>query len=83
MTGLASDLDALNKMIVEGIQELREKNPEHELMEWAEPMLGERQFTEAEWETFFARFAKEEGTTVLQSDLNYLSALDQALGRKQ
>ena len=83
MTGLAADLDALARMIDDAIDELRKKDPEHELLKFAEPVQNERRFTDDEWVEYVGLFAKEEGTTVMQSELNYLFALEVALGKRE
>jgi len=83
MTSLAADIDATFNLIERNAEELRKKDPEHELLQFAAPVLETEEWTKETWIAYIEKFAKEKGTTVLKAMLNYLIALEGALGKRK
>jgi len=83
MTGLASDIDATFDLIESRVEELRTTEPKHELLLFAGPVLETEEWAPVVRADYIAKFAQEKGTMVLQAMVNYLIALEVALGKRE
>ena len=83
MTGMAEDVEAMYDLLEEAIKDLREKDPEHELLAFADPVMGVSGWPENRevGEKFLKLFAPSE-ETVVQARVNYLIAVETVTGKR-
>ncbi len=77
----ASDIDALFDLIEEGVKKLTKKDPEHELLKFAKPVLQEEKWDKEIGEEFLEKFDPEGNANVVQVRVRYLHTLNDVLGR--
>lgn len=82
MTDMATDLDSLFGSIESESRELREQDPEHELLRFSGAILGTENWTDELRTGFIDLFATERGTTWAQAWCGYFIALETATGRR-
>lgn len=79
MTDLASDVDSLYDLIEDLANELREQNPDHDLLQFCGPVLRKENWSEEGLDTYLARFAPDDKMTIMHATINYFIALKGAL----
>jgi hypothetical protein len=78
MTIPASDIDALFDLIERAGKKLRDRNPDHELLQFLDPVMEEAPWTKEIAEKFLEQFDKDGKQTVITIRVFYLHALDKA-----
>ena len=82
MAAGAEEVEALYDLIGIAITDLKAKDPQNELLDFAAQVTGEANWDEEVSERFLKLFAPSEETTVLQARMKYLVALETATGRR-
>ncbi len=82
MGDLASDVIATYDLIEQAANKLRKMDPGHKLLKFARPVLEKERWTQELWTEYLEEFATNEKTTIFRAMINYLLALEKALGKR-